>query len=305
MSRRGGRRQRTPRRRSTHISAQVRHKCGTSAAQVRHKCGTSAAQVRNKCGTSAAQVWNKCGASAEQVRGKCGAQFGSRAERRRMCGAASSGKNTPQKTQKHPQEEHKNTKKTKKTPFLSPCLPGCLRVLPVRIRCGTTAEPVRHRRGAGSVPVRIACGMGAGRVRSGCGTPAERRRNAGGTGAERRRNAGGSTTRRPLGAVRGAPAPPIEGTWFIIAFSRDRAPQNARSWGLGPPPSTCAHEVNHTANAARYVVGASSFPRHRLSSGFYPIFALSISAFTCAFWLRASVRAWAGQGRDRASDFFF
>ena len=42
--------QRTPRRRSAHIAAQVRHKCGTSAAQVRSKCGASAEQVRNKCG---------------------------------------------------------------------------------------------------------------------------------------------------------------------------------------------------------------------------------------------------------------
>ena len=104
--------QRTPRRRSAHIAEQVRHKCGTSAAQarhkcgtsaeqVRHKCGTSAAQVRHKCGTSAAQVRHKCGSSADQVRIKCGAQCGSRAERRRMCGAASSGKTPPQK--------HKNT----------------------------------------------------------------------------------------------------------------------------------------------------------------------------------------------------
>ena len=109
--------QRTPRRRSAHIAAQVRNTCGTSAAQVRHnKCGaTSAAQVRHKCGTSAAQVRHKfgasseqvrskCGASAEQVRSKCGAQCGSRAERRRMCGAASSGKNTPPKAQKHAQK---------------------------------------------------------------------------------------------------------------------------------------------------------------------------------------------------------
>ena len=57
-------------------------------------------------------------------------------------------------------------------------------------------------------------------------------------------------------------------------------------------------------NRARYAVGASSYPRHRFSSGFYPIFALSVLAFTCAFWLRARVRAWAGQGRDRATEFF-
>ena len=35
-------------------------------------------------------------------------------------------------------------------------------------------------------------------------------------------------------------APPIERTRFIIVFSRVRAPRNAQSWGLGPPPSTCA-----------------------------------------------------------------
>ena len=57
-------------------------------------------------------------------------------------------------------------------------------------------------------------------------------------------------------------------------------------------------------SGARYLVGASSYPRHRFSSGFYPFFALSISAFARAFWLRASVRAWAGQGRDRATEFF-
>ena len=90
--------QRTPRRRSAHIAAQVRHKCGL------------------KCGTSAAQVRHKCGPSAEKVRSKCGAQCGSRAERVRNAGGCaarrllSSGKNTPPKTQKHLQK-HKNTKK--------------------------------------------------------------------------------------------------------------------------------------------------------------------------------------------------
>ena len=56
--------QRTPRRRSAHIAAQVRHKCGTSAAQVRHKCGTSAAKVRQKGGASAEH-------SADRVRNGC------------------------------------------------------------------------------------------------------------------------------------------------------------------------------------------------------------------------------------------
>ena len=87
--------QRTPRRRSAHIAAQVRNKCGTSAAQVRHKCGTSAAQVRHiqvrhkcgtyKCGTSAAQVRHKCGRSAAEVRQKCGT---SAAQVRHKCGTS-------------------------------------------------------------------------------------------------------------------------------------------------------------------------------------------------------------------------
>ena len=34
----------------------------------------------------------------------------------------------------------------------------------------------------------------------------------------------------------------IERTRFIIVFSRVRAPQNAQSWCLGRPPSTCAHD---------------------------------------------------------------
>ena len=34
----------------------------------------------------------------------------------------------------------------------------------------------------------------------------------------------------------------IERTRFIIAFSRVRAPQKTQSWGLGPPPSTCAQD---------------------------------------------------------------
>ena len=59
--------QRTPRRRSAHVAAQVRHKCGTSAAQVRHKFGASAEQVRSKCGHQCARWWmfltspNDCG----------------------------------------------------------------------------------------------------------------------------------------------------------------------------------------------------------------------------------------------------
>ena len=34
----------------------------------------------------------------------------------------------------------------------------------------------------------------------------------------------------------------IERARSIIVLSRDRAPQSAQSWGLGPPPSTCAHD---------------------------------------------------------------
>ena len=34
----------------------------------------------------------------------------------------------------------------------------------------------------------------------------------------------------------------IERTRFKIVFSRVRAPQNAQSWCLGRPPSTCAHD---------------------------------------------------------------
>ena len=166
-------------------AAQVRHKCGTSAEQVRHKCGTSAAQVRHKCGTSAAQVRHKCGTSADQVQVKCGAQCGSRAERRRMCGAASSGKNTPQKTQKHPPKAQNTKKDEKNTQFFSPSglFAGTRRADPLRIRgedCGTAAAPVRHRCGTGAEPVRIvACRTGAERVRNGRGTPAERRRICG------------------------------------------------------------------------------------------------------------------------------
>ena len=70
-----------------------RHKCGTSAEQVRNKCGTSAEQVRHKCGTSAAQVRIKCGSSADQVRSTVQIACGTGAERRRMCGAASSAEN--------------------------------------------------------------------------------------------------------------------------------------------------------------------------------------------------------------------
>ena len=40
----------------------------------------------------------------------------------------------------------------------------------------------------------------------------------------------------------GRSAPGIERARFTIVFSRVRAPQNAQSWCLGRPPSTCAHD---------------------------------------------------------------
>ena len=67
--------------------------------------------------------------------------------------------------------------------------------------------------------------------------------------------------------------PAMEGTALL----------NPRSWppsGTHPPPGG----RSSTANAAGYLVRASSYPRHRFSSGFYPFFALSVFAFTCAFW---------------------
>ena len=42
--------------------------------------------------------------------------------------------------------------------------------------------------------------------------------------------------------ARGPSALGIERTRFTIVFSRVRAPQNAQSWCLGRPPSTCAHD---------------------------------------------------------------
>ena len=123
--------------------------------------------------------FERCGASAEQVQSKCGAQFGSRAKRRRMCGAASSGNPLPKKnTSKNTPKSTKTSKKTEKTPNFFFRLPGCLRV-PVRVRCGTAAAPVRHRCGNGAAPVRIACGRGAERVRNAGGTPTEHRRICG------------------------------------------------------------------------------------------------------------------------------
>ena len=150
---------------------------------VRHKCGKSAAK-------SAAQVRSKCGASAEQVRSTVRIACGTPADVRRGV----FWQNTPQKTQKHPQN-HKNTKKDgEKTPnycfaFRAVC----------GYPCGSALERRRHRCGIGAEPVRHRCGSRVERVRNGCGTPAERRRNGCGTpAAEQVRNAGGSTARRPL-----------------------------------------------------------------------------------------------------------
>ena len=65
--------------------------------------------------------------------------------------------------------------------------------------------------------------------------------------------------------------------------------------------TACSETRSSTANAARYVVRASSYPRHRFSSGFYPIFALSVLLQTKSFWLQANVRAWTGRNGDHAN----
>ena len=51
----------------------------------------------------------------------------------------------------------------------------------------------------------------------------------------------------------------------------------------------------------RYGVSAPPEGGRHPALGFYPIFALSVLASTCAFWLRANVRAWTGRG-PRSSD---
>ena len=51
-----------------------------------------------------------------------------------------------------------------------------------------------------------------------------------------------SGTRDPHQSPSSTRALGIERTRFIIVFSRVRAPQNAQSWCLGRPPSTCAHD---------------------------------------------------------------
>ena len=48
--------------------------------------------------------------------------------------------------------------------------------------------------------------------------------------------------RQRLSCTPQEPALGIERTRFIIVFSLVRAPPNARSWCLGRPPSTCAHD---------------------------------------------------------------
>ena len=50
----------------------------------------------------------------------------------------------------------------------------------------------------------------------------------------------------------------MERTRFMIVFSRDRAPQSAQSWGLGPPPSTCAHD---------YVLAFLASPPQKMRKG--------------------------------------
>ena len=63
------------------------------------------------------------------------------------------------------------------------------------------------------------------------------------------------------------------------------------------------HEAKHSKRSSLcrscFIVSTAS-----VLLGVLSFFALSVFAFTCAFWLRASVRAWAGQGRDRATEFF-
>ena len=54
---------------------------------------------------------------------------------------------------------------------------------------------------------------------------------------------------------------------------------------------------------ADYLVGASSYPRHRFSSGFYPFFALSVLPQSKSFWLQANVRAWTGRNGDQREPF--
>ena len=52
----------------------------------------------------------------------------------------------------------------------------------------------------------------------------------------------------------------------------------------------------------RYVVSAPPEEGGRHPAlGFYPIFALSVFTYVCAFWLRANIRAWTGRG-PRSSD---
>ena len=172
--------QRTPRRRSAHSAAQVRHKCGTSAAQVRHKCGTSAEQVRGKCG-----------ASAEQVRSTVRIACGTPADvRRGVFWQKHPPKNTktPPKAQKHQKRRGGNTH------FFSPS----------GLFAGTRADPLRNGGGTGAAPVRHRCGTGADRVR-----------NAGGTLADLRRGVL-SATLRVTGNINSSKTAPVEDFFVVL-----------------------------------------------------------------------------------------
>ena len=67
-----------------------------------------------------------------------------------------------------------------------------------------------------------------------------------------------------------------------------------RGWGGGEAQQT---------QLAMFLVLRRKGGRHP-SSGFYPIFALSVLTSSNSFWLRANFRSRAGQGCDRATEFF-
>ena len=93
-------------------------------------------------------------------------------------------------------------------------------------------------------------------------------------------------------------------TLGIAAVPRGRAHIPRALPGVARPSGNegAGGQAQRTANAARYVVRASSYPRNRFSSGFYPILALSIFPWCYAFWLPENVRAWRrrfdGQEKD-------
>ena len=101
-------------------------------------------------------------------------------------------------------------------------------------------------------------------------------------------------------------APPIERTWFIIVLSRVRTPRNAKRWGLGPPPSTCAHD-----GALAFLASAPPNPQNEkrailCEKGAYCELASSLSSLDTAserepapfgaFWVRQAMRPTPGGG---------